>query len=503
MCGFFFLETLGMWRTMQVISAIYLVAALILQLTWNVKSLAVKAVAGIFLLAIFTVLNPTKLTMQVISVIYLAAALILPLTWNVKDLAVKAIGGIFILLLFTVLDPTKLPVSSVDKMRHQEEILETWQGSDCTVAVARDAYGLSIKINSHYSLGSTGAFMQEKLQADIPLMIYPKTESIFFLGMGTGITAGSALDEQFPSVKRIVACELVPEVIIAAEKYMTNVDGFDTTGGLFTDPRATVLAEDGRHYLMAAGDSFDMINADLFVPYRSGAGSLYSKEHFETVKESLQPGGVFFQWLPLYQVTENEFSIIARTMLEVFDQVSLWRNNFQPGEEVVVFAGHKDMTPLPACSIDSSEDKLFAVTGKNHSDLQQLSLPFNSQTILFFYCGNLTEAKDLFAEYPVNTDDKPVIEYMAPRSYRNRTDGPLPWFVGPRLARLVEKVQSRCPLGSDPLLVNRTAGNRRLPAAGANFHRARIWEVMRGVVGSEEECKKSWQRFLAEWTDQK
>ena len=279
---------------------------------------------------------------------------------------------------------------------------------------------------------------------------------------------------------------------------MTNLNGFDITGGLFSDQRSTVLTEDGRHYLMASGESFDMVNADLFVPYRSGAGSLYTKEHFESARQSLEPGGVFFQWLPLYQVTENELSIIARTMLEVFDQVSLWRNNFQPSEEVIVFAGHKGMDPLPACDIDASADKFKAIAGRNHRNLQQLSLPFNPQTILFFYCGNLTESKELFADYPVNTDDKPVIEYMSPRTYRNKTDGPLPWFVGPRIARLVEEIQRRCPADKDPLLVNRIAANRRLPAAGANFHRARIWEV----IGNEEECIKSWQRFLAEWTNQ-
>ena len=41
---------------------------------------------------------------------------------------------------------------------------------------------------------------------------------------------------------------------------------------------------------MATRERFDMVNADLFVPYRSGAGSLYSKEHFESVRDRLAPG---------------------------------------------------------------------------------------------------------------------------------------------------------------------------------------------------------------------
>jgi len=476
LCGFVFLEMFGMWPTMQIIACVYLVAVLVL---------------------------PLKLTPSAV--------------------AVKVAGVVCLLISFTVLSPSKLPLYGTDITRNGGKVLELWQGSDCTVAAVSDNSGVNIKINSSYSLGSTGAFMQEKLQNDIPLMIYPQTESVFFLGMGTGITAGNAFDEQFGNIKRTVTCELVPEVVTAAKKYLSNADAYDYaekayTGSrasafavnnwqesvkvvskLFSDPNSTVLAEDGRHYLMASGETFDMVNADLFVPYRSGAGSLYTKEHFESVKESLEPGGVFFQWLPLYQVTEYEFSVIAKTMLDVFGRVSLWRNNFQPGDEVIVFVGHKDETPLPACSIDSTEDKQFAVAGKTHRDLQYLSLPFNSQTILFFYCGNLSMAKELFQKYPINTDDKPIIEYMAPRTYRQDGDSSIPWFIGPRLARLVEKVQELCPPENDPLLVNRTKANRRLPSAGLEFYRARLWEVM----GMEQECIKSWEKFKIEWTDQK
>lgn len=437
-------------------------------------------------------------TMHLIALLYFITALILPLPWDRKSVVLPAVCGLFLLLQFTALDPTGLPVSSVDPMRQREQILETWEGSDCTVAVARDKYGLSIKINSHYGLGSTGSYMQSKFLADIPLLIHPRPESLFFLGMGTGITAGSALAPQFESVNRVVTCELVPDVITAARKYMTNVNGDDYTGGLFSDPRATVLAEDGRHYLMATQERFDLVIADLFVPFRSGAGSLYSKEHFQSVKQRLTAGGLFVQWLPLYQLTENEFKIITRTLLEVFDQVSLWRNSFQPGEEVMALVGHADSEPLPACDLDSRADKLAAVAGKDHRDLQRLSLPFNRQTILLFYCGNVSAAKSLFERYPVNTDDRPVIEYMAPRSYRNMPDAPYPWFIGPPIADLVDELQRLTPPASDPLLRNRSATNRRLPVAGAALHRARIREA----IGDETACRHEWRQFVEGWTDQ-
>ncbi|QTN32835.1 fused MFS/spermidine synthase [Akkermansiaceae bacterium] len=436
--------------------------------------------------------------MQLVAVIYLFAALILPLGWDARSLVTKAACGLALLLGLVLPKPGNMPLMSADPLSSVEEtLIEAWEGGDCTVSVTESERGRAIRINSHYSLGSTGAYMQEKFQADLPLFAYPESESVFFLGVGTGITAGSALGPIHANVKRIVACELVPEVITAAKKHMTDFRGFDTTGGLFTDPRATVLIEDGRHHLMATNESFDIINSDLFVPFRSGAGSLYSREHFEAARERLTPQGVFVQWLPLYQLTEYEFSIIAKTMIGVFGEVTMWRHNFQPGDEVVALIGRRAGQALPASAIDSSADKLFAVSGKDHRDIQHLSLPLNPQTILLFYCGNLTEARTLFAGYPENTDDRPVIEYMAPRTYRSSGAGASPWFTGARFADLVGKVHALCPPGKDPHLANRSSEDRRLPLAGQALHRARIAEAAADIPATVG----AWEEFVTEWTD--
>ncbi|MFK7910532.1 MAG: hypothetical protein AB8F34_08005, partial [Akkermansiaceae bacterium] len=198
---------------------------------------------------------------------------------------------------------------------------------------------------------------------------------------------------------------------------------------------------------------------------------------------------------PLYQLTENEFSIIANTMIGVFDQVSMWRHNFQPGYEIVALVGHQKGQALPASDIDSHADKLFAVQGKSHHDLMRLNLPLNPQTILLFYGGNLTAARELFKDYPINTDDRPIIEYQAPRSYRSQS-GDTPWFTGEPFADLVDKVQAICPPSNDPLLENRSAKNRRLPLAGSAFHRARIAQVKQ----DDGVAQKFWSQFVKEWS---
>lgn len=450
LCGFVMLEHLGMWRTMQMIAALYL-----------------------------------------------AAATVLPLLVRTRAHLTVVVGAASLMLLFTALSPARLPAIGRDPARPVETVVEVWETSDCTVSVTMNRVGhRAIQINSNYRLGSTEAFMGQVSQATIPLFVFPATRSIFFLGLGTGITAGAALGEPFGHVERVVACELVPEVVTAARKYVAGEQGgvgaVDFTGGLFSDKRAEILVEDGRHYLMATDDTFDMINADLFLPYRSGAGSLYSLKHFESSRRRLNPGGVFVQWLPLFQLTELEFGVIARTMLSVFDRVTLWRSNFQPGGEIVALFGHADAAPLPPTAVDMGAETRASLAALRHTEMEFSPLQINEQTVLLFYCGNLTACPDFFEQYPVNTDDRPVIEYSVPRTLRQPLRDMPHTLVGPNLTSLVDRIQARCPPESDPLLADRKAADRRLPRAGAAFHRAWLARAM----GNSDEWQRSWETFV-------
>jgi spermidine synthase len=450
--GFLLLEWLGLWRSMQWIAAAYLGVALLIPSAKSDISRAFKAVACVMLLLAFTVFSPSRLA-----------------------------------------DPwTK------DQTGRKETLLERWEGSDCTVTVVRDPQDhVAIKINSNYSLGSTAAFGPQIYQARIPLLAFSETDSVFFLGLGTGITAGEALDRSaFPNVDKVVACELSPGVVAASKKYFAGGAGDpDMTNGLYEDPRAQVLVGDGRNHLMATGGRYAMINSDLFLPYRRGTGNLYSREHFQNARARLKPGGVFVQWLPLYQISEREFGIIARTMIAVFPQVSLWRGNFQPGAEIAAMVGHADHAPLPACALDVGQDMRDAVAGAGHRDMHNLMLPINRQTVLLFYAGNLGLAADFFGGYPLNTDDKPVIEFGTPRSLHRPAEEGKPQFLQDRFADLVDRLQKQTPPENDPLLAARTPASRKLPLAGSAFHRASI----SSVSGDEESWKLHWAKFIDHW----
>ena len=123
-------------------------------------------------------------------------------------------------------------------------------------------------------------------------------------------------------------------------------------------------------------------------------------------------------------------------------------------------------------------------------------MPSNAQTVLYFYCGNLGLAADFFDGHPLNTDDRPVIEFGTPRSLHRPEKEGRPQFLQERFADLVERLHERTPPDTDPLLAARTPSIRRLPLAGAAFHRASI----ANVTGDEENWRLYWQKFLDHWT---
>jgi spermidine synthase len=366
----------------------------------------------------------------------------------------------------------------------KEQILEVWEGSSGITAVIKDQNGLRTKVNNHYTLGGSGAEEIERRQGMIPLLLHPHPERVFFLGLGTGITASAAMTD--PVETQVTICELVPDAVTASRKYFGPY-----TRGLFQSARTRVLVEDGRTYLRGTTDTFDVIVADLFVPWQAGEGTLYSEELFETIRSRLRPGGLFAQWIPLYQMSRREFDIVVRTMMSVFPQVTLWRAEFSGNHATMALIGSTEPTALyPELLQDrlhevSDTDPLIPLADSTHALLP----PF-----LLGYCGNITAARDLFGDGPLATDDRPLIEYLAPITQRRVGAKKAQWFVGEELITFLEEMERRVPPTDDPFLGNLTEKQRGYVRAGFLVQKGRVFRE----EGKQEESDAV-RKELADW----
>ena len=78
------------------------------------------------------------------------------------------------------------------------------------------------------------------------------------------------------------------------------------------------------------------------------------------------------------------------------------------------------------------------------------------------YLGNLTAVPDVLGPGPINTDDRPVIEFLAPRLTRMAAAGDKDWFTGESLDAFAEELAARPSSASDPMMpVDETLADAR------------------------------------------
>ncbi|MFO0985400.1 MAG: hypothetical protein U1E76_27320, partial [Planctomycetota bacterium] len=231
-----------------------------------------------------------------------------------------------------------------------QELVALTEGSQGIVAVVADAGSLRIKLNNHYTVGGTGSTGDTRQLGHLPLLLHPEPRQVAFLGLGTGITAGAAT---LHPTQEIVVVELVPEVVAAARTHFAGANL-----GLLDDSRTTVIADDAGSYLHGSRRTFDVIVGDLVVPWRAGESTMYCLEQFAAARQALAPGGLFCQWLPLYQLSRQDLDTILATFLDVFPRTTLWRGDFVAELATLALVGHTDQHPVDIAALDRRVSEL-------------------------------------------------------------------------------------------------------------------------------------------------
>jgi spermidine synthase len=308
--------------------------------------------------------------------------------------------GLGWMLVFSRGSPLELPPLRVEA---GARLLAAEQSAAGLVAVIEDEEERRLQIDNHYSLGGSGdTVVSQERQGHLPLLLHPAPRRVAFLGSATGISAGAAL--LHPGVEEITLVEIVPGVARAAERY------FDAENrGVYRHPRSEDVLEDARNYLRATGESYDVIVADLFVPWRAGTGSLYTREHFEAARERLAPGGLFCQWLPLYQLSREEVLVIAATFVDVFPDAFAIRGDFFATHPILALIG--GVPDLPSVEESAQRGKELRAAGVED---RWITHPLGLSSL---YLAPLGPSAATWQTLPRNSDDRPRIEFLAARTH--------------------------------------------------------------------------------------
>ena len=295
-------------------------------------------------------------------------------------------------LLFVVARPDAQPALRIPPETRVVELEESAAG---LVAVFDRRDGLALQLDNTYLLGGARDRVRQERQGHLPLLLHPRPESALFLGSATGSSASAALAHD---VEAITLVEIVPGVARSAAAWFRGENH-----GVYQEARTRIVLDDARSFLRASRVRFDVIVGDLFVPWHAGGGGLYAVEHFANARARLARGGVFCQWLPLYQLTREQFLTIARSFASVFPASDVWRGDFYGAHPIVA---------LCARDGDAAIDALHAARALPASEDRWIAQPAGVRAL---YVGRI-EARWL-GEGPIESDASPSLELAAARSH--------------------------------------------------------------------------------------
>jgi hypothetical protein len=103
-------------------------------------------------------------------------------------------------------------------------------------------------------------------------------------------------------------------------------------------------------------------------------------------------------------------------------------------------------------------------------------------------------ASDLFAQSPLNRDDRPIIEFLAPRLTRMNAAGDKDWFIGDALADFTDTLAERLSGEVEPVLPA-TEPMVEARGAGATLFRYAI-AARKGDIAQAERLMREVRRLV-------
>jgi spermidine synthase len=298
------------------------------------------------------------------------------------------------------------------------------EGVMAAVTVVQDAaHNRYLKVDNHFVMGGTASYFSDARQALIPLLLHPHPEKALFLGLGTGTTFSDAA--LYPGLQAD-GVELIPEIVPLLPLFHRH------TGDLPDRKRLRICAADARRFVKATDHKYDMIIANLFHPARDGAGSLYTVEHFQAIRSRLRPGGLFCQWLPLYQLDLPVLQTIVRTFLQVFPEGSAVLAQYSLKMPILGLVAGTNPRRYPPDWLERrlQDDRLRA-------SLEAVHLQ-NSLALFGLFLAGRDDLRAWAGTGPLNTDNRPLVVFEAPRFVYSPQK---PAYV--RLLALMERLKPR------------------------------------------------------------
>jgi len=298
------------------------------------------------------------------------------------------------------------------------KILYTGEGINSSIAISQWNDGaLQFHVSGKVEASTEPYDMRlQRMLGDLPALFHQgEPHSVLIVGFGAGVTAGSFVP--FPSIRRIVICEMEPLIPPTATKYFGKENY-----NVMNDPRVQIVYDDARHFVLTSNEKFDIITSDPIHPWVKGSATLYSKEYFDLVKQHLNPGGIVTQWVPLYETDTNTVKSEVATFFDAFPNGSIWGNdNNGTGYDTALLG----QVEAPKIDVEDVQRRLLSPElARVAQSLHDVG--FSSVLdLLATYAGQRQDLMPWLEGAEINRDGNLRLQYMAGLALNDSLEGPI------------------------------------------------------------------------------
>jgi len=323
--------------------------------------------------------------------------------------------------------------------------LRAWQipyhkdGAVATVSVRELAGTRSLVIDGKVDASNAGDMLTQRLLGLLPVLMHRDPQEICVIGLGSGVTVASAVGSG--RVRHADVVEISPEVVEASAFFDRE------NQRVLQSPAVRLIVGDGRSHLALTPQRYDVIVSEPSNPWMAGIAPLFTREFFEAARARLKPDGIVCQWAHAYDISDGDLRSIVGTFNSVFPAATMWLI----GESDVLLIGMKDgdvddvYAALARVEATSKESKPRALL--NDVGIAPRGLPFALFTTL---AGGPDDVLEYGHGASIQTDDRMVLEYSAPRAIYGRPSTET-------AAGIRRFVAHRIPQGHDAELTNADA----------------------------------------------
>ncbi len=297
-------------------------------------------------------------------------------------------------------------ISPEQAVRLFGKVLYHKEGVATTVTVRQARSDIYLQSNGKTE-ASTGPDMRtQKLLAHAPMMLHPDPKDVLVIGLASGVTVGSALT--YP-IELVDCVEIAPAMEEVARTFFAEANGH-----CMDDPRLNMIIEDGRNHVEFTAQTYDVIISQPSNPWIVGVSNLFTREFFQMAHDRMNDGGVVGMWFQAYNMSPEQFRMIARTFAEVFESATVWE--LDPGVDYMLVGAVGDIELSwellgerlsdPSIGIDLAS---IGVSGP----LDYTGLYLLSPRTIREYAGDA----------PVHTDNGLQLEFSAPKNVYRQSMG--------------------------------------------------------------------------------